>query len=567
MFPEITESGFGELPFGFGSQQYAAMADFCRQYGEALEKAYTTGDSVIQPLNAGGPSDSTALRVQLMDDVLEQVSYDQQDAALWNRIPKEKVYGPLLEWDVERQYGGSQSVFVGETGSDGNFGVGSADDIFARLAQKIKYLGVTREVGLVASLTRQVAKPETIAEMSATLELIGKANVALYFGSSKTEAVQFDGIIQQMLDWLSPVTTYVGYGQSQHSDILFDAQGLPIDQIILNEMSALNRVKYGAADTLLQSVQGYHDTQKLLFPYQRAEMGSTGGTFGVDKREFATPYGKVKLVDDVLLRPQRPIAVEGAGVTGDLRNTDDTGALSYGSGASTDLIDDATSPTIRTNGVVAGTPGTLDWWLVSDTKSYTLPTDNGPKLPTGGTNGNRLSAGTYYYAVSIVYDGKESKAFYYNNGNSGDGASHDAASEATGVAVTSGQAVCLVVDNTKVVGITSDIAKKVKYRVYRSTSATGTYKFLMEAPASGNTGVTRIWDNGMYMPGTDNAFLLTFTKNRRKQLYLAQMLPMMKRALPNKAMSDLFAMLLFCAPILRVPHWNIWVRNVGRANL
>ena len=78
---------------------------------------------------------------------------------------------------------------------------------------------------------------------------------------------------------------------------------------------------------------------------------------------------------------------------------------------------------------------------------------------------------------------------------------------------------------------------------------------------------TVLYDNGMYMPNTDNGFLITTKKNGANGWFLAQLLPLMRRkGLPSFVMGDVLAMLMFVAPVLLVPRHHVWIRNIGRAS-
>jgi len=115
----------------------------------------------------------------------------------------------------------------------------------------------------------------------------------------------------------------------------------------------------------------------------------------------------------------------------------------------------------------------------------------------------------------------------------------------------------------------------VKFRIYRTGLRSGPptslndFNLLHETGCNTTAATTSIsFDNGMYIPGADNAFLLTEKKNGVDAVFLAQLLPLMKRTgLPSKVLSDPLALLLFVAPIILCPRHHIWIRNVGRAQL
>lgn len=551
----------------FKSGEYAADYDLLdpESIGKAvvaendqLAKAMLTGTdasgnavNIIQDKTTG----AAALRVQFLHDRLEKVSFEQDDAVMMKTIPKEKVYSITFEWTVFNQYGGAGDGFVGETGTDGAFGVAATDDNFTRLLKTVKYMAAVRQVSLVAQLVRNVEDAMKTAETGATLEIVGKANLAIYFGDSKKAEQQFDGLIRQLLDWLTPST---GYGQTHDQSIIYDAGGNPISKEMLEDIAVLNRQKFGKGTLLMTSPVAYGDAQKLLFPEARTGEGETG-TFGTDKRNFKSPYGTIKLVDDPMLRLNQPLVVEGSGVDGKPRASADSGALSFSANPLT---------------ISAVSPSTGYFWEnVSRNDHATVAALTVPALPSGeGNQANRLAADTYWYAVSVVYQGKESLPWYTGN----NAATINTLPTATGQAVTAGQVVKLAIDLTNLTGatVTAALRKSLKFRFYRFDGTTAPtsrlqYKFIGEcgvAAAASSSVDAVLYDNGFTIPGSDNAFLITESKNGAKGWFLAQLLPLMRRkGLASYVMGDPLAMLAFLMPILVVPRHHVWIRNIGRA--
>lgn len=567
---------FYETPWSYGGigSDFSVLQDFAKNYEEDIMKAiageYTTGEGVVLPSYDGNFGTSN-LRTQFMLDALEQMSFNQEDARMMKMIAKPKVYSNTVEWTAQKQYGGAGSGFVGETGHDGAYNITGSDDVFARLLRQIKFMGTTRELGLISTLVRNVKNPESVAENSATHELIGKCDQAIYFGDSRMDSAYFDGITRQILDWCLP-TTFNGYGfGTDDQDLMFDLNGDYMDADRLTEIARVCREKYGSPGLLMMSSQGYGDTQRTLFPFMRTELGSTGN-FGGDKDTFKSIYGNIKLDYDLLLRPNRPLVPDGTGISGKALTTSQTGALEpaasllTASGSSVD-IDFATNEAGR--GIKAYSPGLGDWFNPVDTYGNDIVA--APAVPSGiGNQTNQLVGGTaYYYGVSVVYHGRESKVYIYGSGTDG------TAGTQTPVAVTptSAQIVGIAINNANITGISSTNYRNVRFRVYRTTVSPTTaalarnMEFVMEIGCMGATGVSIGFDNGMYKPGTDNAFLMTKKRNGVDGFFLAQLLPIIKRALPNKALSDPFAYLMFVAPILRTPRHHVWVRNIGHAPL
>lgn len=534
----------GELmPYGIiGNRDSSGYANLFQQAEaeQELKKALLTGDGVVQP----GDQGARALREQFLLDFLEQVSFEQDDAMMMKLLANKKVPSNVVEWADFLSYGGPGDDFVGETGVDGAFNVSGADDNFIRQTQSVKYMATQREIGIVTKHVNNTSDPEKLAVKGATLELVGKMNIASYFADAQTNILQFNGWEAQAKQWLYNVNP-------GDYDILFDAQGQPLSKELLLDIAKTCRKKYGRPTLLMESVDSYADTQKLLFPEARTAEG-TGGQFGGDYDSYKTPYGQIKLRADVMLRANRPLVPDGNGLDGKPRSLTTADANSLGFTA-----------TPFTTAPTPVTPGAGAFY-----RTGSLNADTGapvkPAIPTQFNNRNNLAAGSYFYAVAPVYYGREGTAWVYGEASAG------LFTGAASIAITSSLPLAqITVDNTKIIGMGTTISFRVaKYRVYRAPSTAqylSDFDYLCDVGIS-TTGVSTVWDNGYVIPGTDTAFLFTEKKNGSDGFFMAQLLPLLKRPLPQTAMSDRFAMLAFITPILKVPRHHIIIRNIGKIN-
>ena len=420
-----------------------------------------------------------------------------------------------------------------------------SDDNFTRQTAILKYIAAVRNISLPAQLVRNIEDAEKVAEKGATLEIVGKANLALYYGDSKTHTYQWNGLGRQITDWVTANTADQG--------ILYDAGGQPLGKELLEDIMALSRLKYGKASLLLEGVQSYADTQKLLFPAARYPEGETSGSFGVHKKKFESPYGGLKLEADPMLRPNRPLAAEGAGVTGKPRAVADTG--------STDFASDPFTFT-------AAAAGTTAFWLNATANSDASAVTK-PSLPTGeGNQGYRMPVATYYYGASVVFQGKEGTMWV------GGASATNSITSATGTPTTStNTTIKLALAAAAITSLgTTYPRNQLKVRIYRyggpglgAPALISDFDFLMETafPLTSNTAC---YDNGFNIPGAAEAFAITESKNGAKGWFMAQLLPLMKReGLPEYVMGSPLAMLWFASPILLVPRHHIYIRNIGRA--
>ena len=551
----------------YGDGNFQMFRNLSRIAEDNLEKSLVTGQGIVQAGTTGGP----ALRLQMLHGVLEQVSFEQDDAMAMKIIPKEKIYSNTFEWTIWNSYGGPGDGFTPETGTDGAFGLTASDDNFTRLVLQLKYMAAYRLISLAAQMVKNIEDPETVAQKGATLEIIGKADLAIYNGDSNYHTSQFDGLIRQITSWVDNVS-------ASDQAILYDANNSPLDDSLLEDISIVGAVKFGRPTLLLSSSQAYGDMMKTLFPKGRYNEGDMGA-FGTDKRTFVTPYGKLKLVDDKFLRPGLPLVVEGNGTTGRPLATNAYNAVP-GTAAGNNVWSQTPVPT---GAVVIQAAGTAGFWHNTTFNGDTALVA-APAQPSGdGNQHSQLPVGnTCYYAVALVYQGIEGPAWIYGKTSAAVSQTSLGSGNATQLTTTSGSPnvqICADVFNAAP-GFTSATSGNYKVRVYRCDSATAPTSLSqfgcigeMGCPAASISWASTasltatMWDNGFKLPHGDNAFMITESKGGAKGWFLAQLLPLMRRlGLPALPMGDPVAMLAFIAPVLYVRRHHIWIRNIAKLN-
>jgi len=513
---------------------------------ELLEKATTTGSGIV-PTGSGGAGDGAPLRTQFLHNTLETALYSQEDAVTMKLFPVEKVYSTTVEFSTMDKFGGDGDGFVGETGSDGNFGLNTEDDTYTRRTRNVKFLGTQAEISSVAQAVKNLKDPIAAAELSSTTRLITRANLAMFFGDETFNNLSFSGLSAQIHEHVRE--------RPENRKILIDAAGGVIDATFLAYAQKVGVEQFGKPALLLQDAGSYADTEAALFPNQRGEFGSTGQTGG-NRKEFVARFGKITREYDAMLRPNRPLGLAGNNVTGCAKATADAGSgLTY-----------SATPWVSGSGNTGlADPGTASFFL-NVTRSGTAPTaaPARPAKTDGGNAGTRLKAKTYYYGVSFVVGGKESAVWVFGASAAGTFAG------ATGVVVADPNAstssiVKLVTDQSQfLVGGAAVNWRTTRVRIYRAEVTPGSFNDFNLLTESGiaSSGNTIVWDNGMYIAGCNTNYLLTPERNGLKSIIWAQLLPMIKRALPQTALSDRFAMLMFGTPIMWLPNFQIEIRNV-----
>lgn len=157
-------------------------------------------------------------------------------------------------------------------------------------------------------------------------------------------------------------------------------------------------------------------------------------------------------------------------------------------------------------------------------------------------SGNTLPAGTYYYKVGAFNDTGEQLP----------------SSATAGVTVTEGQKV--------VVSITRGSANTTGYRIYRSTSSTGTFEWIgrvaAEADGAQDWDDTGAWYTSDSSGNKANG-LMVLIKPDQRDLTIAQMAPLMKMPLPQQNTTYPFLLLLYCVLVLKAQERVIIFKNCG----
>jgi hypothetical protein len=342
---------------------------------------------------------------------------------------------------------------------------------------------------------------------------------------------------------------------------MIDCGGQSVDKYVLQDAAVANRLKYGYGDLLILGTAEYGDTNKLLFPEARTNEGEKGN-FGGDRRVFLGANGSIRIEDDPMLRKNRPLYPDGPGSNGKARTdaSADAGSIAF-----------ASDPFATIPSIVA--PGSGNFW-----ENQTWNTDTAqhakPAVPSGeGNNSNRLAAGTYYYGYSVVNLGLEGPIWIYG---AGDQAADAISGTPTAVTATAGNLVQLDAVAASITGLGSTVARaNTKIRVYRfggpgaaAPTAVSQFDFLQEFGWP-TVGATRCFDNGFYMPGTSNGFLISTSNGEGGRGWeFLELLPLMQRmGLPALPLADQMVLLWFAVPVLWVRRRHIWFRNIGAASI
>lgn len=509
---------------------------------DEIFKSYITGNGIV---GAGAATDLSPLREQFLSKQLVSVLYDQEDAVTFKHIPVMPVGSTIVEFSRFDMVGLSGDGFVPETGTDGSFGLTPGDDAFSRATRVVRFLAAERRVGIVARQVNNIEDPMAIAERAATLEIIRNANLAILFGDNGFNGLAFDGLWKQIYDYV------VATGDAR---ILIDMRNNDLGVDAIATGSAQIRNNYGRPSLLIQSTESYSATEVALYPQERGTFGYSGPA-GIDVTKVKSVGGDIRRIYDPMLRPGRPLKPLGPTSEGAMPTVADTDALTFS----------ATPWSTGAGNTVAAAAGTGPYY-VNQTRSSDSAVVTKPAVPVAVGNNNaqnNLAAGTYYYAVTCVYGGKESLPWVLGCTAIGviDGS-------IAGLTPTLGQVNQLKFNSANISGYSANIRTQVHLRVYRTAALASAptslsqFNFLMQtAFASGDTTAI-CYDNGMYIPGTVVNFLLTEKRDGRNAIVVGQLMEMMRRELPNLPMANQFCMLAFLTPIVFHGGFHVIYYNV-----
>ena len=539
----------------YPQQNYTALAEALRdaeRTGESVnvQKALTTGNGIVANLATGGQ----ALREQFLVDGLRDVLYEDEDARFTKSLGIEKAYSVTVEWTTFDRPGDGGDGFQEETGDASTYNFSGADDSYTRRTKNIKYLGVQRQVGVVArNVDKTLVDPFTQSEKAAMLDLTSKIEKANLYSDETLNGKGWTGVPGQIWDWLRG--TGAADEHPEDATVIFDARGAILEEQLISEIQTSVELRFGSLQELWQTPQGYSDTDAALFSRQRGDFGSKG-VAGGDRAEFISRFGRVKRDFSKFLRANKPLDLGGIASTGKPRAATETGAIAW-----------SATPF---SAIAAQAPSTGYWWnYTTRSNGDNRCVTTAPSLPNGSDSGsptNHLAAGDHYYALSLVVNGRESA--YWANGAAAAGTLTAAAA----VTATLGQIIKITVAVASAT-FGANSYRNVRFRVYRySTTGGGAaptslsqFNLVEEGgfPAGATNGV--FFDNGLFIPGAETAFGLTKTRQGKKCVSYLEMLAPLRRDLPATALSDQFCVLTFGTPILWTPRHHVQIINIGRA--
>lgn len=476
---------FGE---GYGNTSQAEV--------EELNKALEAGAGY-----AGAPTALTgggALQVESLDASLKSVTYEMKHIKLWALMAKDQAYNTIEEYNRQDAYGDQGRGFIAEGALPR-----SEDSSYTRKTQRVRFIGVTRELTHVYTLVRNAHGDAITREIkNGTMRILEIVERNLFDGRGQYASATgaFDGsaaVLDADLAWegldkqirkgnadvSAKAKAFTGFGLEE--DVITDQRGATLDEDALEDAGRIVVENFGMPNLMMMDTKVHSDLARTFYPKERVNpIGVSNGKAGFVLNQFVSSAGAFDLVSDVFLRPKR-------------------GASPVADAPAVPAAPTAPAPAAATDSK----------WAAAD-------------------------AGDYYYRATAISEAGES------------------AQSASSAAIT------LAAGESAEIAIAA-VAGAVAYAVYRSVKDSDTgHEFIgYVAPAAvGAAGAMS--DRNHKLPGLSQAYLLS---NEAEVLRFKQLAPLMKMDLAIVATAYRWMQLLYGTPIVYAPRKNVILENIGRA--
>lgn len=473
---------------GFGSSSMTEVSE--------LNKALEAGVPYLlapQDRTGGG-----AMQVESLDASLKSVTFDLKHLKLWPVIAKDRAYNTIEEYNRVDAYGDQARGFV----SEGQL-PRSTDSSYSRQTQRVRFLGITRELTHVYTVVKH-AHGDAIAQeiYNGTKHILEKAERALFDGRGMySNDGKFDGqadILDQDLAWegldlqirkgndeaSAKASAFTGYGLEE--DVIIDHRGGILDEDILEDTARIVMENFGIPSHMFMDTKAHSELTRTLYPKERINtMGVQSGSAGYVLREFSSSAGVFQMVSSVFLRPKRSSEASAA-----------------------DSLAAPAQPTLSNEG--------------ADPDSKFVADD----------------AGDYYYrATAIDPDAPES------------------AKSVSSAAIT-------VADGESVKVTVPAVAGAVAYAVYRSVKDSDSgHEFIGYVAPAVVGGAAELLDLNHKLPGLSQAYLLDLDMQVSR---FKQLTPLFKMDLAILSPAYRWMQLMYAMPIVYAPRKNAIIENIGR---
>jgi hypothetical protein len=265
--------------FGGGDLGSAAVLD-------ELNKAISAGYDISNQTGGG------ALRPQSLESTLKVVTYLDQHVKLWKKVSKLPAYSTVEEYNRLLDYGGDSGAFFQEGGLPRE-----EDTSYERKTALVKFIGNTRVVTHPMTLVRSAHGDVMALEArNGTMWILRAIEKGLFFANSRHNPLEFDGFKAQL----------------EAGGNIIDAQGMPLNENILETAGQVVAENYGMVTDVFLSLQSMANIAKTFFPRERVQLPAPEkGVVGVPITHFSSQNGVFQFNPDVFVKEGGPALASG----------------------------------------------------------------------------------------------------------------------------------------------------------------------------------------------------------------------------------------------------------------
>lgn len=465
-----------------------------QQLAKALEAGSFTGGSTAGSTVAGA---GAPLKVESLDKTLKHLEYRESDIVFWKTITKSPAYNTVEEFNQLVSYGADRGGFnnEGELPEE-------EDSTYRRVAEKVKFLGVTKSVSHPMQLVRVQPGIGDIVQReinNGTMWILRKANRSLSFGDESIVPQEYNGFYAQQRNSYSTLIEYFD------SLSVVDLRGRSLTEDDL-ETGAENIIEnHGYPDVFIAPPVVLSDFAKEFYAFKHIAPNSSQVAAGIMGQKVAaveTTFGQIQLKYDKFMQTSKPRTL-------------------------------TSSP--------------------QSTKAPVAVTNvSGATVADGLSNYDADTAGDYFFAVAPVNRYGEGPLTLVGNAainvNAGDAVDFTF-TDGGGTYPATGYVVYASQKNST--GTASQVKFYPLFAVSTSDRVSG-----YDGAASGS-----VRDRNRFLPNTNQAWMF---ENTDQVLEFKQLAPLMKMDLAILSPSTRFMVLMYGTPQLFAPNKTVRYINIGR---
>lgn len=478
-FDTVCKERFGE---SMGSKEVLKALQ------EEMEADIMKAMAINSISGGGGFGDLGPLRLEDLDNTMSSVLYRHEHLVLQRWLPRHPAKQLIFQYNIQESYGNNRGRAAFIEGG----GPGGSISRFSRHTAQIRFMGIQGGITHQATMLKEggiTLDPVAKENADRTLDLLANIERQLIWGDSaltdvNANVLEYDGLYKQLNTLCPPENVFDLRGQPLDLKILDEIALIMHDARFTNDFSKFRMFSPGSVITdLSQQIRVDPVTGASLARRQLPTGAVPSYDPGAIYDGYTTQFGKIPFTSSVFMEP----------CPGGIPVTD--AADAYGTA-------------VAITSAVAASDAT-----------------------------SKMTAGTFYYFLSGLYDSGESLP-----------------SAGTSVIVASGQKV------TVTITISTQRAELRGYRVYRGTlSDMSDAGWVADVPEI--SGAASFVDRNGIIPNTHIAMVL---EGHEDNLMLAQLAPLMRFPLPPVKTTLPFYYLLYHTLIVKIPKRQFLIKNIGR---